>query len=248
MNKTFTKEEFQEMVAQLESEFHSIMKSEQEESAQRLAKSEDEAKEEDKKEEKEEPKDEAKEESKEESKEEDKKEDESHGYDEEDLEEMHKMYSAMSKAEREAHKAAIEKCGEMSQMAKSEEKSVEVEKEEVEVKTETNSEDTTLLKSEIETIKKENEELKKNIEGLVAAMNVYVAKKAPARKAITEIEFVKKSEEGNSEEKPLSKSEIDKILAKKVVDPSLSRTDREAINSFYLTNAGVEKIKHLLKQ
>jgi len=240
--KTFSKQELQEMVAQLESEFHKIMKSEQE-FAQPLAKSEEEAKEkeEEKKEDekKEEPKAEAKEESKEEpkaeAKEEEKKDEESHGYDEEDMEEMQKMYASMSKAERMAHKSAIEKCGEMSQMAKSEEAQ------------EIFSEKTVLLKSEIESVKKENEELKKNIEGLVAAMNTFVTKRAPARKAITEIEFVKKSEDGN-EEKPLSKAEIDQILAKKVVDPSLTRADREAINSFYLTNAGVEKIKHLLKQ
>lgn len=255
MNKTFSKEEFQEMVAKLEAEFQSIMKSEQAESAQRLAKSEDEAKEEPKEEKKEdeskeeeakeEPKaEESKEEPKaEESKEEEQKEDESHGYDEEDLEELHKMYSSMSKAERKAHQEAIEKCGEITQMAKSEEAQPEVKTEE----TAQSNEEVGLLKSEVEAIKKENEDLKKNIEGLVAAMNAYVTKKAPARKAITNIEFVKKSEEEN-QPKPLSKKEVDAILAQKVTDPSLSRADREAINSFYLTNAGVEKIAHLLKQ
>jgi hypothetical protein len=256
--KTYSKEEFQAMVAELESEFMNLMKSEQE-SAQLLAKSEEDSKKEEEKEEhkeehKEEPKAEAKESDEkkdepkaEEKKDEDKKEedDEDHGYDEEDMEEMHKMYSSMSKAELKAHKDAVEKCymakcGEMTQMKKSEESS----KEEVAKKS---SEESALLKSELESIKKENEELKKNIEGLVAAINTYVTKKqAPARKAITDIEFVKKSEE--AQEKKLTKSEIDAILTKKAQDPKTSRQDREAINSFYLNNAGVEKIAHLLKQ
>jgi hypothetical protein len=258
--KTYSKEEFQAMVADLESEFMNLMKSEQE-AAQLLAKSEEEAKEEEKKEEsKEESKAEAKESEEkkdepkaEEKKDEEKKEedDEAHGYDDEDMEEMRKMYSSMSKGELKAHKDAVEKCymakcGEMTQMAKSEESSQK--QPEVKAEEQKSSEESTLLKSELESIKKENEELKKNIEGLVAAINTYVTKKqAPARKAITDIEFVKKSEEG-SQERQLTKSEIDSILAKKAQDPKTSAQDRAAINSFYLTNAGVDKIAHLLKQ
>jgi len=258
--KTYSKEEFQAMVADLESEFMNLMKSEQE-AAQPLAKSEEapkeEKKEEEKEESKEEPKAEAKPEEKkeepkaEEKKDEEKKEDdESHGYDDEDMEEMSKMYSSMSKGELKAHKESVEKCwmgkcGEMTQMTKSEETSAQPEVKAEETKP---SEESTLLKSELDSVKKENEALKKNVEGLVAAINTYVTKKqAPVRKAITDIEFVKKSEEG-SEEKKLTKSEIDSILAKKAQDPKTSVQDRAAINSFYLTNAGVDKIAHLLKQ
>lgn len=252
--KTYSKEEFQAMVADLESEFMNLLKSEQE-AAQLLAKSEEAPEEEEKKEEKEESKEESKakaesEDKKEESEAEDKKDeekkeeekkedDESHGYDEEDLEEMHKLYSSMSKGELKAHKDSIEKCwmakcGEMTQMAKSEAASAQ-------------HDVSALLKSELESIKKENETLKKNLEGLVAAINTYITKKqAPVRKAITDIEFVKKSEEGNVEKK-LTKSEIDAILIKKAQDPNTSPQDRAAINSFYLTNAGVDKIAHLLK-
>jgi hypothetical protein len=254
--KTYSKEEFQAMVAELESEFMNLLKSEQE-SAQLLAKSEEkeeEAKKEEKEEAKEEPKAEAKEsdEKKDEPKAEDKKdeekkdEEESHDYDEEDMEEMQKMYSSMSKGELKAHKDVIEKCymakcGEMTQMGKSEEASQKAE-------SKSSSSEQSLLKSELEAIKKENEDLKKNIEGLVAAINTFVTKKqAPARKAITNIEFVKKSEEG-SQEKPLTKSEINMILAKKARDPKTSPQDRAAINEFYLTNGSVEKIAHLLKQ
>jgi hypothetical protein len=251
--KTYSKEEFQAMVAELESEFMNLLKSEQE-SAQLLAKSEEkeeEAKKEEKEEAKEEPKAEAKEsdEKKDEPKAEDKKEkdeEESHDYDEEDMEEMRKMYSSMSKAELKAHKDVIEKCymakcGEMTQMGKSEEASQKAE-------SKSSSSEQSLLKSELEAIKKENEDLKKSIEGLVAAINTFVTKKqAPARKAITNIEFVKKSEE-EGQEKPLTKSEIYAILAKKAKDPSTSPQDRAAINEFYLTNGSVEKIAHLLKQ
>jgi len=254
--KTYSKEEFQAMVAELESEFMNLLKSEQE-SAQLLAKSE-EKEEEAKKEEKEEPKAEAKEsdEKKDEPKAEDKKEEdkkdeeESHDYDEEDMEEMRKMYSSMSKGELKAHKDVIEKCymakcGEMTQMGKSEEAS---QKAESKSSSTSSSEESLLIKTELEAIKKENEELKKSIEGLVAAINTFVTKKqAPARKAITNIEFVKKSEE-ESQEKPLTKSEIYAILAKKAKDPSTSPQDRAAINEFYLTNGSVEKIAHLLKQ
>jgi hypothetical protein len=240
--KTYSKEEMQNMVAQLESEFTSIMKSEQ--AAQLLAKSEEEAKEEEKQEPKEEAKEEAKEEPKEESKEEAKEQpqaeakedDEAHGYDENDLEELNKMYASMSKGERNAHKSALEKCGEMS-MAKSEETQVVVTTEE--------SEESKLLKSEVEGIKKENEELKKELSGVMTVLNTFIAKKAPARKAITDIEVIKKSEE-TVKEQPLTKSEINERLRKSIRDPKLDSKDREAINNYYLNNAGVDKIKHLL--
>lgn len=259
MEKTYSKEQFQALVTELESELSTMLKSAQAESAQPLVKSEEAPKEENKEEEKkEEAKEEPQESKAEESSSDEKKDeapkaeenkeesdDESHGYDNEDMEEMSKMYTSMSKGELKAHKESIEKCwmgkcGETTQMVKSEE-TTKIEPTTVVV------EESTLLKSELDTIKKENQDLKKNIDGLVSAINSYVTKKAPARKAITDIEFVKKSEEAN-EVKPLTKSEIKEILAKKAQDPSLPSKDREAINQFYLTNASVEKISHLLKQ
>lgn len=256
IKKTFSKEELQTMVAELESEFDSIMKSEQA-NTQLLAKSEEDSAKEEKKEEEKKPETEAKEDEKTEesapaaeAKEEDKKEeskDEDHGYDDEDMEEMHKMYSSMSKAELKAHKESIEKCYKSEDMEKCGEMSMEKSEKTEEVVVVETKPETDLLKSENEVIKKENEELKKNIDGLISAMNTFFTKKAPSRKAITDIEFVKKSEE-NQEVKPLTKSEISSILSKKVQDPTLSKSDRDAINEFYLTNAGVEKISHLLKQ
>lgn len=257
--KTYSKEEFNALVTELESTLNDMFKAEKVE-AQPLAKSEEEAKEnqEDKKEEEkkeDQPKaeeqkaDEKSDEPKAEEKSDEKKEDndEAHGYDDEDMEEMHKMYGSMAKGELKAHKESIEKCwmakcGDMTQMAKSETTSTVTD---VKIEGTKAASEETLLKSELDSAKKENEDLKKNIEGLVSALNSYVTKKAPARKAITDIEFVKKSEE-TPEEKPLTKSEIGSILAKKAQDPKLSTKDREAINEFYLTNAGVDKVKHLL--
>lgn len=271
MKKTsYSKEEFQAMVNELESQIEAFAKSEeiQDQAQAVLAKSEDESdKADDKKEDKSEDKKEASsEEAPSDKKEEEKKEDapaeekkeesdeDSHGYDDEDMEEMHKMYDSMSKGELKAHKASMEKCwmAKCGDMTKPE--ASVMNKSEEETKSETQSkpaviskEETDLLKNELENTKKENEELKKNVEGLVSAMNTFVTKRAPVRKAFTNIDIVKKSEEG-TEEKPLSKSEITKILTKKASDPSLSSADRTAINEFYLTNGSLEKIQHLIKQ
>jgi hypothetical protein len=271
----FTDKQLAEMVDSLEQELKKSLEQAKSEIGQlSLAKSEDKAEEEKKEESKEEPKkeeskeepakEESKDEKKEESKEEDKGHEDDHGYDEQDLEELHKMYDAMKRGEHKAHLGALkkamtkcwksedmdkcwkgeqeqkdmEKCGEMSVQ-----KSEKVEAEPL--KSESKPEESSLLKSEIETLKKENEDLKKSVDGLIASMNTFFSKKqAPARKAITDVEFVKKSEE--TSEKPLTKSEVDQILKKKVTDPKLSPADRQAINSFYLNNAGLERIKHLL--
>jgi hypothetical protein len=177
---------------------------------------------------------------------EDKKEEkahaEDHDYDEKDHEELNKMYKSMSAKELGYHKAAIEKCGEMS-MAKSEEK-VE---QKVEVKAEaTPNPELELLKSEQASLKAENESLKKSLDALVEGLNKFVKKSAPQGKAITEVAALAKSE-GGSEEKSLSKSEVTERLAKKASDPALSKTDREKINDFYLKNTSIETISHLLK-
>lgn len=264
MKKRYTAEEFKGMVAELESQlFAAIAKSEDQAAQSTLAKSEEseekaeDKKEDEKKEESAEATPAASEEKKEDKtpeapkKDEDKKEDsdeDSHGYDEEDMEEMSKMYDSMSKGELKAHKSAMEKCW----MAKcGDQTKMDMAKSEETVKATPESkpvvEETTLLKSELETKNKEIADLKKSVEGLVSAINTYVTKKAPARKAITDIEFVAKSEE-KVEEKPLAKSEIIKILNKKASTPNLSSSDRAAINDYCLNNGSMEKIQHLIKQ
>lgn len=249
--KNYTQEQYNKLVEDVESELSALLAKSESEVSQPLTKAEE--KPEDKKEEsqeesKDEPKAEAKaEDKKEDEKKEEPKDEESCDYDDNDMEEMHKMYGSMSKGELKAHKESVEKCwmakcGDMQQMAKSETPVVEV-------KTETKQEEDSqslLIKSENETLKKENEDLKKNVEQLVASMNAFLVKKAPERKAVTDISFIAKSEE-KVEVKPLSKSEVHRILATKTQDPSLSKSDRELINKYYLNNAAIETVSHLLK-
>lgn len=168
-------------------------------------------------------------------------------YDEEDLEHMHKMYSSMSKGELKAHHDAVrkaldsqgmEKCGDM-QLAKSENI-------EVPAAVETKPAEVDLLKSELEAQKAKSEELKKNLDAVSEFLTKLVKKSAPQGKAITTLDVITKSEI-TPEEKPLTKSEITSILAKKATDPSLSKSDREAINAFYLNGASINSISHLLK-
>jgi hypothetical protein len=151
--------------------------------------------------------------------------DEKCDYDDEDMEEMHKMYTSMSKGELDAHRNAVHKSwmakfGEMS-MAKSEEVKVEEKVKAEEAKPEANS-DLALLKSEIEAKNTENEKLKKSLDTVAEILTKLVKKSAPAGKAITSYEAVTKSE-GAAEEKVLSKGEITAILNKKAADPTMSK-------------------------
>jgi len=187
--------------------------------------------------------------------------DEASGYDAEDIAHMDAMYMSMSKAELLAHHdscvraldaigaehthaapaapaaeapaapaapaAEIDKCGDMS-MAKSE-ANPELE----------------LAKSEAAAEKAKAEQLQKSLDTVTEFLTKLV-KKVPQGKAITQYEQVAKSE-GSESEKQLSKSEITQILSKKAADPSLSKTDRDAINAYYLNQSKVETISHLLK-
>lgn len=110
------------------------------------------------------------------------------------------------------------------------------------------SEDLELLKNELEAIKKENEGNKKNLEAVSAFLTKFVEKTTPPpQKAITQIDRIEKSEGSGGEVQELSKSEITQALNKKASDPTLAKSDRDAINEFYLNKAGIETISHLLK-
>jgi len=148
---------------------------------------------------------------------------------------INELYASMTKSELEAHKSAIESVSSI-------EKTEEVKEEKIE-------------KSEIDSLKEENDALKKSIEKLTSVLskNVTPAKSMPKQKAIAEIGIVKKTEEetvAKSEEKDfskLSKKEIAKILSGKVREGNLSKSDREAVVSFYSDAKGnIESIKHLL--
>lgn len=179
---------------------------------------------------------------------------ESCDYDDEDIEEMHKMYSSMSKAELAAHHGSVQKALEHHGLAKSGENmqkseetvaAVEITPAVVESKPEQNSE-MELLKSEVEAQKAKNEELKKNLDVVTEFLSKLNRKIAPPAKAITSLDVIAKSE-ATEETKELTKSDVKAVLAKKVYDPTLSKSDREAINAFYLNDANIDSVRHLLK-
>ena len=105
-------------------------------------------------------------------------------------------------------------------------------------------------KSESSSLVQENEELKKNLETLNDLVSKLFSKKAPSQKAITATSFIAKSEEPEQagvDISEMSKGEITSKL-KALNFGSLSKSDRDAINNFYLQNGSVEKIKHLISK
>jgi len=169
-------------------------------------------------------------------------------YDKQDFVEMDELYSSMTKSEAQAHFDSVSKIVSPIEV-KTEEVKIEKSEETVETKVETESD---LFKSEIENVKKENEDLKKNIETLTTALTTYIkGQGAPKQKAITKVKYIAKSEaetknESGVDVSSLSKSEISSKLSEKAKDRDLKKSDREAINNFYLSNGSVDQIKHLL--
>lgn len=254
--KTLSHQDYEKLIAEVEQEFSSLLAKAETSSEQPLVKSEDEKKEDKKDEDKKEaaPADEAKKdddkkedgEKKEESSEDDKCD-----YDDQDLEELHKMYGSMNKSELGVHKGSLEKawmskCGDMSKS----EQPIEVKEEIVNKQVEGEA---ALLKAELTDTKAKLEaaqnDLKKTTEELATALNNFLAKKGPVRKAITSIETIKKNEIESAkptETKELSKSEIMSKLNKAAKNPSLSKSDREAINQYCLGGNNPNAVKHLL--
>lgn len=165
---------------------------------------------------------------------------EGHGYDEEDLNHMHSMYSSMSPAELRAHHDAVRKCMDGCGLTKCEDTMLKSEKD---VVIEVNQE-VSLLKSELEAAKADSEASKKNLEAVESFLKKFVEKTAPAGKAITSLDIIAKNE-GSKEEKVLSKNEIHAKLLAKSMESSLSKSDRDAINSYYFSK-NVESVRHLL--
>lgn len=104
-----------------------------------------------------------------------------------------------------------------------------------------------LAKAEIAAEKAKSETLQKNLDAVSAFLTKLVEKKvAPQGKAITTLDVIAKGE-GSSDEKPLTKSEIDSALSKKAMDPKLEKSDRDLINAYYLNSGSLNSISHLLK-
>lgn len=109
------------------------------------------------------------------------------------------------------------------------------------------SEDMTveLLKSELEAEKAASAELKKSFDKATELLTNFVKKvTVPQGKAITELGVIAKGEEQPVQE--LSKAEVTKILTSKD-QTKLTKSDREAINSYYLGGSDINTISHLLK-
>lgn len=104
-----------------------------------------------------------------------------------------------------------------------------------------------LLKSEIMGKESKIADLQKSLDAVTEILTKMVKKTAPAAKAITNVEVIAKSEIA-AVEKVLSKAEITAVLNKKAAEPSLSKSDRDAINAYYGSHqVSISKISHLLK-
>lgn len=151
--------------------------------------------------------------------------------------EIEELYSSMTKSEAEAHFEAIKKVLDVEEvdgtkMAKSEDEDK-------------------LVKSENDKLKSENDELKKSIEKYAEVIKAVTAKfSAPKQKSITNVDFVKKSEdEKASSEKDVSAlthKEVIGVLTEKAKNPSLAKKDQELIVDYCTKRVNVEAIKHLL--
>jgi hypothetical protein len=106
------------------------------------------------------------------------------------------------------------------------------------------------LQKSLEAAEAKNAELKKSLDTVQEFLTKLVTKvSAPKGKAVTEIASLAKNEDGSSsvDTNSMSKSEITQKLLQKSSDPRTSAQDRAAINAYYLSNANVNTISHLLK-
>lgn len=193
-------------------------------------------------------------------------------YSDEDVAEMNKMYSSMSKSEKEAHYQSVKQAifGEGQGSEKEPKASVKAEtqgKKELsksELPTE-QAEAETLLKAEVEAkdaeiaeLKKSQEELQDKFQTLISTLTKSVKRSAaPKQKAVTQIQYVTKSEEGSQDLKKKEEVDVEKLsapevssrLTEKIRSGKLEKSDKETINQYYALPVGernIDSIKHLL--
>lgn len=242
----YSDKDMEALISEVEAEFNSVYKSEdtEETETQDLAKSEDnevevEAQAED---------------SEVETQELAKSEEDELNYDDEDIKEMNELYASMTKSEKEAHYSALKSVLFSEEKVTAEEKEEVVAKSEEQVEDSKEESDVSLLKAELEASNEKVEKLEKSLSDLVGLLhkNVKEGKKAPQQKAVTEIQYMKKSEDEAVQEKEdadiskLSKSEINAKLREKARSTELKKSDRERINAFVLENTSIDTIKDLL--
>ena len=181
-------------------------------------------------------------------------EEEGHGYDEDDMNHMHEMYGSMNKHELKAHhdsvRSALDKCMGMDKKeaapAHEAPKAPEaMQKSEISIEIPVTTPELELVKSELSAEKAKSDELKKSFDLVTQLLSKLVKKGAPQGKAVTSVETLAKSE--TTEVTNLSAVQISEILTRKAKDLSMSKDDREAINSYYLAGKSISTINHLLK-
>ena len=175
------------------------------------------------------------------------------GYDEKDIQEMNEMYSSMTKSEAKAHFEAL-KAAHFQETQEAPAKEEVIAKSEIKEVQASENDETKLLKSEIETLKSEKEKLEKSFNDLTAKLIAFVkGSKAPKQKAVTQLQYVAKSEdEVKVEEKKedvskLDKTEISRRLTAQIRSGKLEKSEREKINNFYQSGSkNIESSRHLL--
>jgi len=165
-------------------------------------------------------------------------------------EELHQIYSSMDPSDLERHYMIIRSMlrDAYAKMEKTEDSSEDQQnsnEEEDMAKTEE-------LEKKVSELTKSNDEMQKSLEAAVKAMQI-IAK--PERKAVTsEVQVLGKTEsdvangtnEGSVDYTSLSKSDITEKLNDKVRDPSLSKSDRDAINGYLLRGEGQDQVIKIL--
>ena len=170
---------------------------------------------------------------------------------EDDFETIEDLYASMNKNEQEAHYKALKSA--LFEQQQEVEQVIESQEEEVITKSEEIEAEESITKSENEELKTKNEELQKSLNTMNELIEKLFekGKKAPKRKSITEsYDVIAKSEEQEEEGldlSKLSKKEITEKL-KNINYSGLSKSDRSAINNFYLENGSVDSIKHLIME
>lgn len=101
------------------------------------------------------------------------------------------------------------------------------------------------LKAELELQKAQAEKTDAALGSLVKAFTNVLGQ--PVRKAVTDLTFVPKTDGPAIDVKNMSRSQVTEKLAQVTKDPSLKKSDRELIDSYYVNGVSLDKIAHLLK-
>jgi hypothetical protein len=158
-------------------------------------------------------------------------------YTEEDFKEMDTLYKSMNKDEAEAHYKSLKKAifGDVQETEIKKSEALDLAKSEND-----------LLKSEVAKIAKEKEDLQKNFDKATEVL-AKIVKTVPQRKAITEIQFVNKTEVETKAVDKMSKKDVANKLSTQINSGKLEKKDLDLISDFYnKPNGSIELIKHLL--